>query len=237
MVIGFGSSLFPRALHPRWQLHPPPLNGLRLLLYHSTSVSFGCSLAVTKVVQTFALRGLRGIAPLTTIRKPSRYFIHGSQVAQSYSPLIVFDEERWLLLESPEGYSDTPSAKADEQFAISPAAAKGDKASSSVGRLSIPCPWSEPLFVDCVDLHYQLRELTHSIWAMPVLGDSLRVDRFTLRCLQAWRWGELNPCPNIFNLFFYTLRLSSHGITHTAFQVGSATRPFLSYLFETWVPT
>ena len=67
MVKRFGSLVFPRALHPRWQLHPPPLNGLRLLLYHSTSVSFGCSLAVTKVVQTFALRGLcRFALPTTT---------------------------------------------------------------------------------------------------------------------------------------------------------------------------
>ena len=29
-------------------------------------------------------RGLRGIAPLTTIRKPSNYYIHNGQVAQSY---------------------------------------------------------------------------------------------------------------------------------------------------------
>ena len=49
-----------------------------------------------------------------------------------------------------------------------------------------------------------------------------------------WRWRELNPRPNIVNLFFYTLRLTSHGIAGAEYR-GLLLEPFggLSYLFKT----
>ena len=33
-----------------------------------------------------------------------------------------------------------------------------------------------------------------------------------------WRWRELNPRPNIVNLFFYTLRLTSHGTARAEYR-------------------